>query len=112
MEASRTAISREHATASQRKLTSGTGTTGEARNAATEASEARAAKATSNARRSLIASSVEPPDTDPYVRWCGRGGVVRRPPIPIRGSADAELKIFELAMFNLEIFELEILGRT
>jgi len=45
MEASRTAISREHATASQRKLTSGTGTTGEARNAATEASEARAAKA-------------------------------------------------------------------
>src|SRR3981189_3194789 len=83
MEASRTAISREHATASQRKLTSGTGTTGEARNAATEASEARAANATSNARRSLIASSVEPPDTDPNVRWCGRGGVVRRPPIPI-----------------------------
>src|SRR6267142_7030418 len=83
MEASRTAISREHATASQRKLTSGTGTTGEARNADIEASEARAAKATSNARRSLIASSVEPPDTDPYVRWCGRGGVVRRPPIPI-----------------------------
>src|SRR5208283_2392593 len=21
--------------------------------------------------------------TDPYARWCGRGGVVRRPPIPI-----------------------------
>ena len=20
---------------------------------------------------------------DPYARWCGRGGVVRRPPIPI-----------------------------
>src|SRR5947209_4313405 len=26
---------------------------------------------------------IEPPDTDPYVRWCGRGGVARRPPIPI-----------------------------
>jgi len=21
--------------------------------------------------------------TDPYARWCGRGGAVRRPPIPI-----------------------------
>jgi RNA-directed DNA polymerase len=30
-----------------------------------------------------LAQSVEPPDTDPYVRWCGRGGVVRLPPIPI-----------------------------
>src|ERR1700738_1600990 len=29
------------------------------------------------------AQSNEPPDTDPYVRWCGRGGVARRPPIPI-----------------------------
>src|SRR6266550_9185421 len=25
----------------------------------------------------------EPPYTDPYVRWCGRGGVARLPPIPI-----------------------------
>jgi hypothetical protein len=24
--------------------------------------------------------------TDPYARWCGRGGVVRRPPIPIEGG--------------------------
>ena len=23
---------------------------------------------------------------DPYARWCGRGGVVRRPPIPIIGT--------------------------
>src|SRR5262252_8951922 len=23
---------------------------------------------------------------DPYARWCGRGGVVRRPPIPIVGT--------------------------
>jgi hypothetical protein len=28
-------------------------------------------------------SSVEPPYTDPYVRWCGRGGAARFPPIPI-----------------------------
>ena len=43
MEASRTVISREHVTASQRKLIFGTGRTGEARNAAAEASDARAA---------------------------------------------------------------------
>ena len=24
--------------------------------------------------------------TDPYARWCGRGGVARRPPIPINGT--------------------------
>src|SRR5262249_46213760 len=23
---------------------------------------------------------------DPYARWCGRGGAVRRPPIPISGT--------------------------
>ena len=26
---------------------------------------------------------VEPPCTDPYARWCGRGGAARLPPIPI-----------------------------
>src|SRR6267142_6709360 len=26
---------------------------------------------------------LEPPYTDPYVRWCGRGGAARLPPIPI-----------------------------
>ena len=26
---------------------------------------------------------IEPPFTDPYARWCGRGGAVRLPPIPI-----------------------------
>src|SRR5262249_55881866 len=31
----------------------------------------------------------EPPDTDPYVRWCGRGEVVRLPPIPIAALARA-----------------------
>ncbi len=25
--------------------------------------------------------------TDPYARWCGRGGAVRRPPIPIFGQS-------------------------
>ena len=25
----------------------------------------------------------EPPYTDPYVRWCGRGGAATLPPIPI-----------------------------
>src|SRR5262249_39961646 len=34
-------------------------------------------------REQVFAQSAEPPDTDPYVRWCGRGGVVRLPPIPI-----------------------------
>src|ERR1700680_4708523 len=29
------------------------------------------------------AQSAEPPYTDPYVRWCGRGGAARLPPIPI-----------------------------
>jgi hypothetical protein len=28
---------------------------------------------------------VEPPCADPYARWCGRGGAVKRPPIPING---------------------------
>ena len=28
-------------------------------------------------------NSVEPPCTDPYARWCGRGGAARLPPIPI-----------------------------
>jgi len=32
---------------------------------------------------SLIAQPAEPPDADPHVRWCGRGGVARLPPIPI-----------------------------
>src|SRR6195256_2989321 len=27
--------------------------------------------------------------TDPYARWCGRGGVARRPPIPILGTKRA-----------------------
>ncbi len=34
--------------------------------------------------RSLIAQPAEPPDADPHVRWCGRGGAVRLSPIPIK----------------------------
>ena len=34
-------------------------------------------------REQVSAQSTEPPDTDPYVRWCGRGGAARLPPIPI-----------------------------
>src|SRR6516165_1967909 len=33
--------------------------------------------------RSALAQLLEPPYTDPYVRWCGRGGAQRLPPIPI-----------------------------
>src|ERR1700683_3761959 len=33
--------------------------------------------------RPLQAQVAEPPDADPHVRWCGRGGAARLPPIPI-----------------------------
>src|SRR4249919_354539 len=36
--------------------------------------------------RSALAKPLEPPYTDPYVRWCGRGGAARLPPIPISGT--------------------------
>src|SRR6266481_6246941 len=36
--------------------------------------------------RSALAQLLEPPYTDPYVRWCGRGGAARLPPIPISGT--------------------------
>src|SRR5262249_2118550 len=31
--------------------------------------------------------------TDPYARWCGRGGAVRRPPIPINPSSSESLSL-------------------
>jgi hypothetical protein len=31
----------------------------------------------------MLAQLLEPPCTDPYARWCGRGGAARLPPIPI-----------------------------
>ena len=33
-----------------------------------------------------IAQPAEPPYADPHVRWCGRGGAARLPPIPIGRS--------------------------
>ena len=33
-----------------------------------------------------IAQPAEPPDADPHVRWCARGGAARLPPIPIPNS--------------------------
>jgi hypothetical protein len=33
--------------------------------------------------RRVLAQLLEPPCTDPYARWCGRGGAARFPPIPI-----------------------------
>src|SRR6266481_4413164 len=40
------------------------------------------AKGETNLRLSS-AQVMEPPYADPHVRWCGRGGAVRLPPIPI-----------------------------
>jgi hypothetical protein len=36
-----------------------------------------------------IAQSAEPPYADPHVRWCGRGGAAKLPPIPIQGDGVA-----------------------
>ncbi|HET6845061.1 MAG TPA: group II intron reverse transcriptase/maturase, partial [Candidatus Angelobacter sp.] len=33
--------------------------------------------------RNALAQLLEPPCTDPYARWCGRGGAERLPPIPM-----------------------------
>src|SRR5438034_93422 len=48
------------------------------------------ARSTDAGRRSRTAQPTEPPYTDPYVRWCGRGGAVTLPPIPI-GVRDPSL---------------------
>src|SRR6516225_5324736 len=36
--------------------------------------------------RRVLAQLLEPPCTDPYARWCGRGGAARLPPIPINAA--------------------------
>jgi hypothetical protein len=51
------------------------------------AMEELACSKTGHQRRQL-AQLLEPPCTDPYARWCGRGGVARLPPIPISGLRD------------------------
>src|SRR5438093_10436532 len=43
------------------------------------------AKSETNLRPSP-AQVTEPPYADPHVRWCGRGGAARLPPIPILWS--------------------------
>ena len=40
----------------------------------------------SKINRLVIAQPAEPPNAGPHVRWCGRGGVARLPPIPIQLS--------------------------
>ena len=37
----------------------------------------------------------------PYVRWCGRGGAVRLPPIPIRTAARRHIAAAQDACFSL-----------
>jgi hypothetical protein len=61
---------------------------GEPSDAAQEGTESPLAKRGSQSpasgasdRRAL--NSIEPPCTDPYARWCGRGGAARLPPIPL-----------------------------
>src|SRR6266851_2073903 len=44
----------------------------------------------SNLGRNALAQSLEPPCTDPYARWCGRGGAERLPPIPIFGTSQTQ----------------------
>ena len=61
---------------------------GEASDADQEGTESLLAKrdtqspATGESHRRPL-NSIEPPCTDPYARWCGRGGAARLPPIPI-----------------------------
>src|SRR5580692_7905166 len=35
----------------------------------------------------VLAQLLEPPCTDPYARWYGRGGAARLPPIPIAATS-------------------------
>ena len=65
---------------------------GEARSPDTQGTEARTARAEPErpaagqrhpSPQAMPLNSVEPPCTDPYARWCGRGGAARLPPIPI-----------------------------
>ena len=75
---------------------------GEARSAGAQGTETRmaraeperpAAGASSLSKPVQPLKSVEPPCTDPYARWCGRGGAARLPPIPIplRGNHLTEI---------------------
>src|SRR5690348_14257910 len=38
-------------------------------------------------------AATEPPCTDPYARWWGRGGAVRLPPIPIAAAPRQPVRV-------------------
>jgi len=56
-------------------------------------------RASSNVRN-VLAQLLEPPYTDPYVRWCGRGGAARLPPIPILGTFETSADVRYSAAFG------------
>src|SRR5713101_2101465 len=58
--------------------------TGEARQAGGE--DIESLLAANEPERPADTRRIKPPYTDPYVRWCGRGGAARLPPIPIPGT--------------------------
>ena len=47
-----------------------------------------------------MSSRYEPPDTDPYVRWCERAAAVRPPPIPIVWICLDKIEISEPVNFG------------
>jgi hypothetical protein len=63
---------------------------GEARQAGREDIESLSAvndpERPANTSSIVLAQLLEPPCTDPYARWCGRGGAARLPPIPIAAT--------------------------
>jgi len=64
---------------------------GEARQAGREDIESLSAvndpERPANTSSIVLAQLLEPPCTDPYARWCGRGGAARLPPIPIAATS-------------------------
>lgn len=39
----------------------------------------------------ILWQKIEAVVRDPYARWCGRGGVARRPPIPINPKSPSQI---------------------
>jgi hypothetical protein len=71
--------------------------TGEARQAGREDTESLSAvheaeRPANTCVSIVLAQLLEPPCTDPYARWCGRGGAARLPPIPIAATLCADPK--------------------
>jgi hypothetical protein len=87
----------------QRKLTRRANERGEAPSAGTSRAEpvmaaaAHESPAATWLYRPLKLNPIEPPCTDPYARWCGRGGAARRPPIPVIAALrPVKAKIYRL----------------